>query len=111
MSIGTLSVRYLAHELGPKKIRVNAISAGAVETRAASGIAHFDEILNAAARKAPLRRLITSCEIGRAALLLASDYTTAFTGEVGIDMSGRRPVIKGYLFHGSSWCALTIGNL
>jgi enoyl-[acyl-carrier protein] reductase I len=76
------SVRYLAHELGPKKIRVNAISAGAVQTRAASGIEHFDEILNEAAHKAPLRRLIDSCEIGRAALLLASDYTAAITGEV-----------------------------
>ncbi len=76
------SVRYLAHELGPSRIRVNAISAGAVQTRAASGIEHFDEILNEAARKAPLRRLIDSCEIGRTALLLASDYTTAVTGEV-----------------------------
>jgi enoyl-[acyl-carrier protein] reductase I len=76
------SVRYLAHELGPNRIRVNAISAGAVQTRAASGIEHFDEILNAAARAAPLRRLIDSCEVGRAALLLASDYTTAVTGEV-----------------------------
>lgn len=76
------SVRYLAHELGPKNIRVNAISAGAVQTRAASGIEHFDEILNESARKAPLRRLIDSCEIGRTALLLASDYTTAITGEV-----------------------------
>ena len=91
------SVRYLAHELGPKKIRVNAISAGAVETRAASGIAHFDEILNEAARKAPLRRLITSCEIGRAALPLASDYTTAFTGEVLYVDGGFH--IEGMVFH------------
>lgn len=76
------SVRYLAHELGPKSIRVNAISAGAVATRAASGIEHFDEILNAAKRDSPLQRTIDSCEIGRTALLLASDYTTAVTGEV-----------------------------
>jgi enoyl-[acyl-carrier protein] reductase I len=76
------SVRYLAHELGPKNIRVNAISAGAVKTRAASGIEHFDELLNETMRKAPLRRTIDACEVGRAALLLASDYTTAITGEV-----------------------------
>ena len=50
------SVRYLAHELGRKSIRVNAISAGAVATRAASGITHFDELLNETVRKAPLRR-------------------------------------------------------
>ncbi|MBN8906061.1 MAG: SDR family oxidoreductase [Rhodospirillales bacterium] len=76
------SVRYLAHELGPKNIRVNAISAGAVATRAASGIAHFDDLLNETMRDAPLRRSIDSCEIGRTALLLASDYTTAVTGEI-----------------------------
>lgn len=76
------SVRYLAHELGSKNVRVNAISAGAVQTRAASGIEHFDEILNEAARQAPLRRLIDSCEIGRTALVLASDDTAAITGEV-----------------------------
>lgn len=67
------SVRYLAHELGPRRIRVNAISAGAVATRAASGIEHFDELLNETALKAALRRTIDSCEVGRAALLLASD--------------------------------------
>ena len=76
------SVRYLAHELGHKSIRVNAISAGAVATRAASGIEHFDELLNETVRKAPLRRTVDACEVGRAALLLASDYTTAITGEV-----------------------------
>ncbi len=76
------AVRYLAHELGPRRIRVNAISAGAVATRAASGIAHFDELLNEAAHKAPLRRLIDACEIGRTALVLASDYAEAVTGEI-----------------------------
>lgn len=76
------SVRYLAHELGPKKIRVNAISAGAVRTRAASGIEHFDEILREAAAQAPLHRLINPDEVGRTATFLASDYTTAITGSV-----------------------------
>ena len=76
------SVRYLAHELGPKRIRVNAISAGAVQTRAASGIAHFDELINESVRDAPLHRLVQSSEVGRTALALASDYTTAVTGEI-----------------------------
>lgn len=91
------SVRYLAHELGRRNIRVNAISAGAVQTRAASGIEHFDELLNEAMRKAPLRRLIDSCEIGRTALLLASDYTTAVTGEVLYVDGGFH--IEGMVFH------------
>jgi len=91
------SVRYLAHELGPKSIRVNAISAGAVATRAASGIEHFDELLNETMRKAPLRRTVDSCEIGRTALLLASDYTTAVTGEVFYVDAGFH--IEGMVFH------------
>jgi enoyl-[acyl-carrier protein] reductase I len=91
------SVRYLAHELGRKDIRVNAISAGAVATRAASGIEHFDELLNETARKAPLRRTVDSCEVGRAALLLASDYTAAVTGEVLYVDGGFH--IEGMVFH------------
>ena len=91
------SMRYLAHELGPHRIRVNAISAGAVATRAASGIEHFDELLNETMRKAPLRRTVDSCEIGRAALLLASDYTTAITGEVLYVDAGFH--IEGMVFH------------
>ncbi|MBI1220766.1 MAG: enoyl-ACP reductase FabI [Rhodobacteraceae bacterium] len=75
------SVRYLAHELGPRGIRVNAISAGPVVTRAASGLAGFSEMLDVSARVAPLRRNIEADEVGRAALLLASDYTAAVTGE------------------------------
>ncbi|MFH1346413.1 MAG: enoyl-ACP reductase FabI [Pseudomonadota bacterium] len=91
------SVRYLAHELGPKRIRVNAISAGAVATRAASGIEHFDELLNETVRKAPLRRTVDSCEVGRAALMLASDYTTAITGEA-LHVDGGFHV-EGMVFH------------
>ncbi len=87
------SVRYLAHELGPEGIRVNAISAGAVKTRAASGIEHFDELIHETETKSPLRRTVTADEVGRAALLLASDHTTAITGEVlhvdtGFDVDG-----------------------
>ncbi len=76
------SVRYLAHELGGKRIRVNAISAGAVKTRAASGLAHFDELLDASAKAAPLHRLIEPDDVGRTALALISDVGDAITGEV-----------------------------
>ncbi len=91
------SVRYLAHELGRKNIRVNAISAGPVKTRAASGIAHFDELLAEAARKAPQRRVVDACEVGRIALLLASDYTSAMTGEIIHVDAGYH--IEGMVFH------------
>ncbi|MBR9763562.1 MAG: enoyl-ACP reductase FabI [Rhodobacteraceae bacterium] len=76
------TVRYLAHELGPSNIRVNAISAGPVLTRAASGLTGFAGLLDATARVAPLRRNIEADEVGRAALLFASDYTSGITGEV-----------------------------
>lgn len=76
------SVRYLAHELWPQSIRVNAISAGPVATRAASGLIGFQSLLARSARTAPLRRAIEADEVGRTALLLASDYTSAVTGEV-----------------------------
>jgi len=76
------TVRYLAHELGPANIRVNAVSAGPVMTRAASGLTGFAGLLDATARAAPLRRNIEADEVGRAALLFASDYTSGITGEV-----------------------------
>ena len=90
------SVRYLAHELGPANIRVNAISAGPVPTRAASGLTGFGRLLDATARAAPLRRNIQADEVGRAALLFASDYTSGITGEVlhvdaGVHIEGPVP--------------------
>ncbi len=91
------SVRYLAHELGGSNIRVNAISAGAVKTRAASGIEHFDELLNESMRGAALRRAVDACEVGRAALLLASDYASGVTGEVLHVDAGFH--ISGMVFH------------
>lgn len=91
------SVRYLAHELGPKRIRVNAISAGAVETRAASGIEHFDELLNETRKKSPLRRTVDACEVARTALVLASDYTAAITGEIVHVDAGMH--VEGMVFH------------
>lgn len=76
------TVRYLAHELGPRNIRVNAISAGPVRPRAALGLTGFSDLLKATACVAPLRRNIEADEVGRAALLLATSYTRAITGEV-----------------------------
>lgn len=91
------SVRYLAHELGQKNIRVNAISAGPVKTRAASGIMHFNELLDEAARRAPQRRLVEACEVGRVALLLASSYASAITGEIVHVDAGYH--VEGMVFH------------
>ena len=91
------SVRYLAHELGRKSIRVNAISAGAVRTRAASGIEHFEELLEETARKAPLRRTVDACEVGRAALLLASAHAAGITGEILHVDAGFH--VEGMVFH------------
>ena len=82
LAFSEASVRYLAYELGPKDIRVHAISAGPIKTRAASGIEHFDEILREAAAKAPLRRSVDACEIGRVAVLLATDHGTSIKGEI-----------------------------
>lgn len=91
------SVRYLAHELGPGGIRVNAISAGPVRTRAASGIAHFDELVSESARASALRRPVTQCEVGRVALMLASDYAAGITGEIVHVDAGYH--IAGMVFH------------
>lgn len=76
------SVRYLAYDLGPKGIRVNAISAGPVKTLAASGIAGFKEMLHYSSERAPLKRNIDAEEVGCTALFLASDLASAVTGEV-----------------------------
>jgi enoyl-[acyl-carrier protein] reductase I len=76
------SVRYLAYDLGPKNIRVNAISAGPVKTLAAAGISGFKDMLRYAAERAPLKRNIEAEEVGRTALFLLSDLGSAVTGEV-----------------------------
>ena len=75
------AVRYLAFELGPKGIRVHAISPGPVKTRAASGIDHFDELLARAAERAPARRLVDIEDVGVATAMLATDYAKLITGE------------------------------
>jgi len=76
------SVRQLAYELGPKNIRVNAISAGPVSTLAARGIHGFTDMLKKHAEKAPLKRNITKEEVGGAGLFLLSDLGSGVTGEV-----------------------------
>jgi enoyl-[acyl-carrier protein] reductase I len=76
------SVRYLAADLGPDGVRVNAISAGPVRTLAAAGIAGFKKMYGAFAEVAPLRSNITPEDVGRTALYLASDLSSAVTGEV-----------------------------
>lgn len=74
------STRYLAAELGPKGIRVNAISPGPLATRAASGIPDFDALLQEAVQRAPLRRLVDIDEIGALCTFLAGDGAKAITG-------------------------------
>jgi enoyl-[acyl-carrier protein] reductase I len=75
------SVRYVATELGPKGIRVHAVSPGPLATRAASGIKDFDELMTKVSARAPVRRLVTIEEVGAACVFLASDYAAAMTGE------------------------------
>jgi enoyl-[acyl-carrier protein] reductase I len=75
-------VRYLAYDLGPEKVRVNAISAGPVNTLAARGIAGFRGFQERARDVAPLRRDVTLDEIGDAAVFLLGDLSRAITGEV-----------------------------
>jgi enoyl-[acyl-carrier protein] reductase I len=75
------SARYLAAELGPKGIRVHAISPGPLKTRAASGIAQFDELLDKAAARAPARSLVTIEDVGFATAGLATDAARLITGD------------------------------
>jgi enoyl-[acyl-carrier protein] reductase I len=75
-------VRYLAADLGPQGVRVNAISAGPIRTLSASGIAGFRSLYSSFREVAPLRRHVTLEDIGRAAVFLASDLSSGVTGEV-----------------------------
>jgi enoyl-[acyl-carrier protein] reductase I len=74
------SVRYLAHDLGPRGIRVNAISAGPIRTLSASGVAGFSEILDHIAKKSPLRRNVTAEEVGEVCAFLCSPMSRGITG-------------------------------
>ncbi len=75
------SVKYLSAELGSASIRVNALSAGPVKTRAASGLADFDNLMEEAASKAPLHQLVTLEQIGEMAAFLVSDNAKQVTGQ------------------------------
>ena len=76
------SVRYLAYDLGPEKIRVNAISAGPIKTLSAKGIANFDSMRKQVGEASPLRRPVEADEVGDATLFLLSPLARGITGEV-----------------------------
>lgn len=89
------SVRYLAANLGPQGIRVNAISAGPIKTLAAAGIAGFGKILKFVEENAPLRRNVTIEDVGNAAAFLLSDLAAGVTGEVLYVDGGFSRVVGG----------------
>ncbi|HVS27601.1 MAG TPA: enoyl-ACP reductase FabI [Burkholderiales bacterium] len=89
------NVRYLAHSLGPKGIRVNAISAGPIKTLAAAGIGGFGKLLNFVAENAPLRRNVTIEDVGNAAAFLISDLANGITGEITYVDAGFNTTVGG----------------
>jgi enoyl-[acyl-carrier protein] reductase I len=76
------AVRYLAKELGEKDVRVYAVSPGPLKTRASSGIAHFDELIEMAVTRSPGRRLVDIAEVGRAVAFLVGGAASGITGDV-----------------------------
>jgi enoyl-[acyl-carrier protein] reductase I len=76
------NVRYMAASLGPQGIRVNAVSAGAIRTLAASGIANFREMLAKGEEAAPMRKNVTIEQVGNAGAFLCSDLASGITGEI-----------------------------
>jgi enoyl-[acyl-carrier protein] reductase I len=76
------TVRYLANDLGPRGIRVNAISAGPIKTLASRGISGFGDMLKVQAERAPLKRNVDAAEVGAAASFLLSDASAGITGEI-----------------------------
>src|SRR4030095_3966388 len=82
MGVGEASARYLAYDLGPKKIRVNCISAGPVQTLAARGISGFTSMLKHYQERAPLKRSCYPAELGATGVFLASVAAAAITGQV-----------------------------
>jgi enoyl-[acyl-carrier protein] reductase I len=82
------SVRYLAADLGPKGIRVNAISAGPIKTLAASGISDFRQMLHWNEANAPLRKNVSIDEVGTSGVYLLSDFASGVTGEIHYVDSG-----------------------
>jgi len=82
------SVRYLAVDLGEKKIRINALSAGPIKTLAASGIGDFSEILKYNEKNSPLMKNVTIDEVGKSGMYLLSNFSSGVTGEVHYVDSG-----------------------
>jgi len=76
------TVRYLANDLGPKNIRVNAISAGPIKTLASRGISGFGDMLKVQAERAPLKRNVDAAEVGNTAAFLLSEAGSGITGEI-----------------------------
>ena len=76
------TVRYLAAELGPAGIRVHSVSPGPIKTRAASGIGHFEQLLDEASSRAPQHQLVTIADVGAVTAMLCSDAARALTGNV-----------------------------
>ena len=76
------SVRYLANDLGPQKIRVNAISAGPVKTASARGVKDFSSILDVVKERAPLRHVTEPAEVGDTAVFLSSRLSRGITGNI-----------------------------
>lgn len=89
------NVRYLAASLGGENIRVNGISAGPIKTLAASGIGSFRKMLAENARRAPLKRNVTTDEVGNVAAFLASDLASGMTGEILYVDAGFNKVAMG----------------
>ncbi|MDE2259792.1 MAG: SDR family oxidoreductase [Betaproteobacteria bacterium] len=89
------NVRYMAHSLGPRGIRVNGISAGPIKTLAAAGIGDFGKILNYVEATAPLRRNVTIDEVGNVAAFLCSDLASGITGEIVHVDSGFSTTVPG----------------
>ena len=89
------SVRYLADSLGPKKMRVNGISAGPIKTLAASGIKGFGKILSVVAQTSPIRRNVTIDDVGNAAAFLLSDLAGGVSAEIMYVDGGFSQVVGG----------------
>jgi len=89
------AVRYMAASLGPQGVRVNGISAGPIKTLAAAGIGGFGKILKFVEQNAPLRRNVTTEEVGNVAAFLLSDLASAVTGEIVHVDSGFSHVVAG----------------
>ena len=89
------AVRYLAQDLGPKGIRVNGISAGPIKTLAAAGISGFGRILKFVENNAPLRRNVTTDDVGNAAAFLLSDLASGITGEITYVDAGFNTTVGG----------------